>query len=70
MVRTLGKIPLLYQPGTKWNYSVSTDVLGRIVEVASGQTLDVFFTERIFKPLEMKDTAFFVPPAPSQIPLL
>ena len=43
-------IPLLFQPGTEWNYSVSTDVLGRVVEVVSGQTLDVFIEERICRP--------------------
>jgi CubicO group peptidase (beta-lactamase class C family) len=53
-------LPLLFQPGTSWNYSVATDVLGRVVEVASGQALDRFFTERIFGPLEMGDTAFHV----------
>jgi CubicO group peptidase (beta-lactamase class C family) len=52
--------PLLFQPGTEWNYSVSTDVLGRVVEVASGQTLDQFFAERIFRRLGMDETAFFV----------
>lgn len=57
----LGKIPLQYQPGTKWHYSVSTDVLGYIVEKASGQPFDVFLKERIFDPLDMKDTGFFVP---------
>lgn len=62
MTRKLGELPLLYQPGTKWNYSVSTDALGRIVEVASGKSLDEFFAERIFRPLDMKDTGFFVPP--------
>ncbi len=61
MVEKLGKIPLLHQPGTVWHYGVSTDVLGRLVEVVSGQSLDVFFSERIFKPLEMNDTAFYVP---------
>ncbi|UCF17674.1 MAG: serine hydrolase, partial [Phycisphaerales bacterium] len=61
MTKNLAAIPLLYQPGTKWHYSVSTDVLGRVVEVASGQTLDKFFAERIFEPLEMVDTAFSVP---------
>jgi CubicO group peptidase (beta-lactamase class C family) len=60
MMTKLGKVPLLYQPGTRWHYSVSTDVLGRIVEVASGQPLDEFFAERIFKPLDMKDSGFFV----------
>lgn len=61
MVNKLAAIPLLYQPGTKWHYSVSTDVLGRVVEVVSGQSLDIFFSERIFEPLGMKDTAFYVP---------
>ncbi len=50
--------PLLFQPGTEWNYSVATDVLGRVVEVASGQRLDEFFAERIFGPLGMTDTGF------------
>jgi CubicO group peptidase (beta-lactamase class C family) len=51
-------IPLLFQPGAEWNYSVATDVLGRVVEVASGQQLDDFFEDRIFRPLGMTDTAF------------
>ena len=51
--------PLLFQPGTEWNYSVSTDVLGRVIEVASGQRLDEFFAGRIFGPLGMTDTAFW-----------
>ncbi|SDE85440.1 serine hydrolase domain-containing protein [Pseudonocardia oroxyli] len=51
-------LPLLFQPGTEWNYGVNTDVLGRVVEVASGQSLDVFFQERIFDPLGMVDTGF------------
>ena len=54
--------PLLFQPGTEWNYSMATDVLGRVVEVASGQTLDEFFRTRIFEPLGMVDTAFWCPP--------
>ncbi|MQA83490.1 MAG: serine hydrolase [Streptosporangiales bacterium] len=53
-------LPLMFQPGTEWNYSVSTDVLGRVVEVASGQSLDDFFAERIYGPLGMTDTAFWV----------
>jgi len=61
MVKRLGGIPLLYQPGTKWHYSVSTDVLGYLVEVLSGRPLDDFFAERIFDPLGMKDTGFYVP---------
>lgn len=55
------RIPLLAQPGTEWNYSVSTDVLGRLVEVVSGMPLDEFFAERITGPLGMVDTAFTVP---------
>jgi CubicO group peptidase (beta-lactamase class C family) len=54
-------IPLLFQPGAEWNYSVSTDVLGRVVEVASGQRLDEFFATRIFGPLGMSDTGFYAP---------
>jgi CubicO group peptidase (beta-lactamase class C family) len=54
-------MPLLFQPGAEWNYSVATDVLGRVVEVASGQPLDEFFAERIFGPLGMTDTGFFAP---------
>jgi len=51
--------PLLFQPGTEWNYSVATDVLGRVVEVASGQRLDEFFAARILGPLGMPDTGFY-----------
>src|ERR1700761_7422306 len=54
--------PLLFQPGTEWNYSVATDVLGRVVEVASGQSLDEFFEQRIFGPLGMTDTGFYAKP--------
>ena len=53
-------LPLLFQPGSEWNYSVATDVLGRVVEVVSGQSLDEFFAERIFDPLGMSDTGFWV----------
>jgi CubicO group peptidase (beta-lactamase class C family) len=53
-------LPLLFQPGTEWNYGVNTDVLGRVVEVVSGQSLDEFFRTRIFEPLGMNETAFFV----------
>lgn len=53
-------LPLQFDPGTQWNYSVATDVLGRLVEVASGQALDEFFAERIFGPLGMVDAGFFV----------
>lgn len=61
LVTKLSKLALLFQPGTTWEYSVSTDVLGRIVEVVSGQPLDRFFEERILKPLKMHDTGFSVP---------
>lgn len=54
------KLPLLCEPGSQWNYSVATDVLGRVVEVVSGQTLDEFFAERVLGPLGMKETSFFV----------
>ncbi|CAM01518.1 CubicO group peptidase (beta-lactamase class C family) [Saccharopolyspora erythraea NRRL 2338] len=54
-------MPLLFDPGQAWNYGVSTDVLGRVVEVASGQSLDEFFRTRILEPLGMHDTGFSVP---------
>jgi CubicO group peptidase (beta-lactamase class C family) len=54
------ELPLRFQPGTAWNYGVSTDVLGRVVEVLSGLSLDRFFEERILAPLKMVDTGFFV----------
>jgi CubicO group peptidase (beta-lactamase class C family) len=53
-------LPLLFEPGAEWNYSVSTDVVGRIVEIVSGQSLDEFFAQRIFEPLGMSDTGFAV----------
>ena len=59
--RKLGKLPLLYQPGTQFQYSVSTDVLGHLIEVVSGQSLDDYLQARIFRPLDMRDTGFFVP---------
>ena len=61
LVTKLSKLPLMWQPGTTWEYSVSTDVLGRIVEVVSGQTLDRFVAERITGPLRMPDTGFSAP---------
>jgi CubicO group peptidase (beta-lactamase class C family) len=61
MINKLGEIPLLYKPGTKWHYSVSTDVLGYLVQKISGQPLNEFFRQNIFEPLDMKDTAFYVP---------
>jgi CubicO group peptidase (beta-lactamase class C family) len=57
----LAKLPLRYQPGTTWEYSRSTDVLGRLVEIVSGQTLGAFLSERILSPLGMTDAAFSVP---------
>lgn len=61
MVERLGRIPLLYPPGTKWHYSIAADVLGRLIEVVSGQPFDVFLADRIFRPLSMPDTGFYVP---------
>lgn len=55
-----GRFPLLFDPGTEWNYSVATDVLGRVVEVASGLPLDRYFADHILAPLGMTDTAFSV----------
>ncbi|MES2444338.1 MAG: serine hydrolase domain-containing protein [Pseudomonadota bacterium] len=61
LAAALGKLPLEFSPGEAWNYSVSTDVLGLVVQRLSGQTLDRFFAERIFAPLGMDDTSFVVP---------
>jgi CubicO group peptidase (beta-lactamase class C family) len=60
MITRLSQIPLQYQPGTTWEYSMSYDVLGRIVEVLSGVDLGTFVEERIVKPLKLKDTGFWV----------
>ncbi|GAB3570145.1 serine hydrolase domain-containing protein [Amycolatopsis endophytica] len=57
-VRRWAQLPLVFQPGAEWNYSVATDVLGRFVEVVSGQPLDEFFARRIFEPLGMGSTGF------------
>ncbi len=54
------RLPLLFQPGSEWNYSIASDVLGRIIEVISGCSLDQFFQERIFQPLGMRNTGFWV----------
>lgn len=59
---TWASLPLLFQPGAEWNYSNSTDVLGRIVELVGGRPLDEFFAERIFEPLGMVDTGFWAAP--------
>ncbi|MDH3227897.1 MAG: serine hydrolase [Thermoleophilia bacterium] len=60
-VDAIARLPLIFDPGTRWNYSLGVDVLGRVVEVVSGLTLDDFFRTRIFEPLGMDDTAFWVP---------
>ncbi len=60
-VRRLASLPLKVEPGTAWEYGLNTDVLGRVVEVASGQSLDEFFHKRIFAPLNMRDTHFALP---------
>lgn len=60
-IERLGPIPLQYQPGSRYHYSVATDVLGALVEAVSGQSLGEFFQERIFAPLQMRDTFFQVP---------
>jgi CubicO group peptidase (beta-lactamase class C family) len=61
IVARLAKLPLIAQPGAEWNYSISTDVLGHLVAVISGQPFDEFLRERILRPLDMADTDFFVP---------
>lgn len=63
VVHEIVKLPLVHQPGTAWRYSMATDVLGYLIEVISGMTLDVFFGEKILKPLGMEDTDFYVPEA-------
>jgi CubicO group peptidase (beta-lactamase class C family) len=60
-IQRLAQAPLAHHPGTMWEYSLSTDVLGRVVEKVSGMTLSAFLTERLFGPLKMADTAFVVP---------
>jgi CubicO group peptidase (beta-lactamase class C family) len=59
--KSLASVPLLFNPGEKWEYSLGVDVLGRLIEVWSGKPLDEFFRTRIFEPLGMKDSYFFVP---------
>jgi CubicO group peptidase (beta-lactamase class C family) len=61
MIATLAKLPLEFSPGTRWNYSVATDVLGHLIERISGRRLDVFLRDEIFAPLGMVDTGFHVP---------
>ncbi len=62
-VARIANVPLKFQPGTNWDYGVSLDVLGRVIEVVSGLTLEQFFHERFFRPLRMKDTYFYLPAA-------
>jgi CubicO group peptidase (beta-lactamase class C family) len=62
-VERIAKAPLAHQPGTMWEYSMAVDVLGRVVEAASGTRLSVFLDERLFKPLKMTDTSFWLPAA-------
>jgi len=59
----LAALPLLRQPGEAWEYGLSTDVLGRVLEVVSGDSLGEFIAERVLRPLDMVDTAFYTPPA-------
>jgi CubicO group peptidase (beta-lactamase class C family) len=60
-MKTLAGLPLAFQPGSEWRYGVNTDVVGRVVEVASGMSLDEFLKRRIFAPLKMEDTCFYLP---------
>lgn len=60
-IERMAALPLLFDPGTRWNYSMSTDVCGRLIEVMSGQALDVFLRDRVLRPLGMVDTAFSAP---------
>jgi CubicO group peptidase (beta-lactamase class C family) len=60
MVETLAQLPLEFSPGTRWNYSVSTDVVGRLIEIISGQPLDAYLREAILDPLGMRDTGFVI----------
>jgi CubicO group peptidase (beta-lactamase class C family) len=62
-VARLAGLPLLFDPGTRWNYSMSTDVCGRLIEVMSGMPLDRYLRERVLDPLGMKETAFHAPEA-------
>jgi CubicO group peptidase (beta-lactamase class C family) len=62
MMEKLARLPLEFSPGTRWNYSVSTDVVAHLVERISGKPFDAFLRDEITGPLGMKDTAFFVPP--------
>ncbi len=61
MVRHIATLPLAHQPGTAWTYGINMEVLGHIVEVVSGQTLEDYFNEHIFEPLKMNDSHFYIP---------
>ncbi len=63
LAQSLGKLPVYFEPGSKWHYGHSTDVLGAVIEVAAGKPLDELLRERIFDPLGMDDTSFYVPAA-------
>lgn len=65
-MKLLGSLPLFHQPGEKWTYGLNNDLLGYLIEVISGQSLDQFFAKRIFEPLGMKDTYFYLPAAKRQ----
>ena len=60
LISRLSKIPLNYQPGTQWQYSIATSVVGHLVEIISGKNLDQFLKERLFEPLAMPDTHFYL----------
>jgi CubicO group peptidase (beta-lactamase class C family) len=60
-MKILGGLPLMHQPGEKWTYGLNTDLLGYLIEVVSGMSLDEFFKKKIFEPLDMKDTYFYLP---------
>ena len=66
MIDTLATLPLEFSPGTRWNYSVSTDVVGHLIEVISGQKLDAYLKQHVLEPLGMRDTGFVI--ADSQVP--
>ncbi len=63
LTKKLSSMPLLHEPGTRWHYSLSIDVLGRLIEVIAKQPLSAFLKARLFDPLDMRDTGFFVPKA-------
>jgi CubicO group peptidase (beta-lactamase class C family) len=61
LIAQLSRAPLLYQPGTRWEYGLSTDVLGRVVEIVAGKPLGEVLAERVYRPLKMTDSTFLVP---------